>query len=139
MKFFNKINGDFIKRGIILLGGIIGINVVYIGGNIYKNDGVEIKDNKYISDENYIGYIRDRVWPVKNKNTRITSNYGPRINPVTKRQSFHSGIDIGVRQGDNLYAVSSGIIIFSGFKGAYRIYNYFKIWRIWVYVYTFRT
>ena len=130
MKFFNKINGDFIKRGIILLSVIIGINVVYIGGNIYKNNGGEIKENKYVSDENYIGNVRDRVWPVKNKNTRITSNYGPRINPVTKRQSFHSGIDIGVRQGDNLYAVSSGIIIFSGFKGAYRIYNYFKIWRI---------
>ena len=47
MKIFNKINGDFIKRGIILLGVIIGINVVYIGGNIYKNDGGEIKDNKY--------------------------------------------------------------------------------------------
>ena len=139
MKFFNKINGDFIKRGIILLGVIIGINVVYIGGNIYKNNDGDVKENKYVSDENYIGNVRDRVWPVKNKNTRITSNYGPRINPVTKRQSFHSGIDIGVRQGDNLYAVSSGIIVFSGFKGPYRIYNYFKVWRIWVYVYTFRT
>lgn len=131
MKFFNKINGDFIKRGIILLGVIIGINVVYIGGNIYKNnDGVEIKEKRYVNDENYIAYVSDRVWPVKNKNTRITSNYGPRINPVTKRQSFHSGIDIGVRQGENLYAISSGIIVFSGFKGPYRIYNYFKIWRI---------
>ena len=85
MKFFNKINGDFIKRGIILLGVIIGINVVYIGGNIYKNNDGDVKENKYVSDENYIGNVRDRVWPVKNKNTRITSNYGPRINPVTKR------------------------------------------------------
>ena len=47
MKIFNKINGDFIKRGIILLGVIIGINVVYIGGNIYKNDGGDVKENKY--------------------------------------------------------------------------------------------
>ena len=117
MKFFNKINGNFIKRGIILLSIIIGINIVYIGGNKY---------NKKIDNEN----TDKRIWPVKTKNIIITSNYGPRINPVTKRQSFHSGIDIGVRQGDNLYAVSSGIIIFSGFKGAYRIYNYFKIWRI---------
>ena len=36
MKFFNKINGDFIKRGIILLSVIIGINIVYIGGNKYN-------------------------------------------------------------------------------------------------------
>ena len=138
MKFFNKINGDFIKRGIILLSVIIGINIVYIGGNKYnkKIDNENTDKNYY---DNYFSNDYKRIWPVKIKNIIITSNYGPRINPVTKRQSFHSGIDIGVRQGDNLYAVSSGIIIFSGFKGAYRIYNYFKIWRIWIYVYTFRT
>ena len=139
MKVFNKINGDFIKRGIILLSVIIGINIVYIGGNKYnkkigneneicKNRGNENTDKNYY--DNYCSDDDKRIWPVKMKNIIITSNYGPRINPVTKRQSFHSGIDIGVTQGDNLYAVSSGIIIFSGFKGAYRIYNYFKIWRI---------
>ena len=129
MKFFNKINGNFIKRGIILLSIIIGINIVYIGGNKYnkKIDNENTDKNYY---DNYFSNDDKRIWPVKIKNIIITSNYGLRINPVTKRQSFHSGIDIGVRQGDNLYAVSSGIIIFSDFKGAYRIYNYFKIWRI---------
>ena len=115
MKVFNKINGGFIKRGIILLSVIIGINIVYIGGNKYnkKIDNENTDKNYY---DNYFSNDDKRIWPVKTKNIIITSNYGPRINPVTKRQSFHSGIDIGVRQGDNLYAVSSGIIIFSGFK-----------------------
>ena len=65
-----------------------------------------------------------RVWPIGSRKARITSHYGPRVNPVTKRQSFHSGIDLGIGEGENLYAVSSGVITFSGFKGPYRIYYY---------------
>ena len=67
MKVFNKINGDFIKRGIILLSVIIGINIVYIGGNKYnkKIDNENTDKNYY---DNYFSNDDKRIWPVKIKN-----------------------------------------------------------------------
>lgn len=53
------------------------------------------------------------------KYSRITSPFGKRINPVTKKTSFHTGIDFGASVGTNLLAVESGIVIFSDFKGPY--------------------
>ena len=72
MKFFNKINGDFIKRGIILLSVIIGINIVYIGGNKYnkKIDNENTDKNYY---DNYFSNDDKRIWPVKIKNIIITN------------------------------------------------------------------
>lgn len=48
----------------------------------------------------------------------ITSPFGERISPITKKTSFHSGIDIGASQGSLLYSASDGIISFIGFNGA---------------------
>ena len=41
----------------------------------------------------------------------ITSSFGYRTHPVTgKVQSFHSGTDIGVKEGTNVYAIASGTV-----------------------------
>lgn len=120
MKIFNKISGNFIKRGIILMAILVGINIVYVGGIGGSNNN----NSSYIDYSNIIVEGEKRVWPIGSRKARITSYYGPRVNPVTKRQSFHSGIDLGIGEGENLYAVSSGVITFSGFKGPYRIYYY---------------
>lgn len=120
MKIFNKISGNFIKRGIILMAILVGINIVYVGGIGGSNNN----HSSYIEYNNIIVEGEKRVWPIGSRKARITSHYGPRVNPVTKRQSFHSGIDLGIGEGEKLYAVSSGVITFSGFKGPYRIYYY---------------
>ena len=101
---------------------LVGINIVYVGGIGGSNNNNN--NTSYIDYSNIIVEGEKRVWPIGNRKARITSHYGPRVNPVTKRQSFHSGIDLGSREGENLYAVSSGVITFSGFKGPYRIYYY---------------
>lgn len=40
----------------------------------------------------------------------ITSNYGNRINPISNKEEFHNGIDIGVDTGTYLYAIYNGTI-----------------------------
>lgn len=41
----------------------------------------------------------------------ITSQFGYRTHPVTgKKQSFHSGTDIGVKEGTNVYAIANGTV-----------------------------
>lgn len=48
----------------------------------------------------------------------ITSPFGQRISPITKKSSYHSGIDIGAQEGSLIYSASNGIISFIGFNGA---------------------
>jgi len=44
----------------------------------------------------------------------ITSGYGPRLNPITKKIEFHKGIDISAPEGTPVKSVIDGIVIFAG-------------------------
>ncbi len=50
-------------------------------------------------------------WPLPDKYSQITSPYGWRIHPVTKKQQFHNGIDISAPYGTEIYAVADGTVI----------------------------
>ncbi len=41
----------------------------------------------------------------------ITSRYGPRLNPFSGREEFHSGLDIGARMGAGVYAARAGTVL----------------------------
>lgn len=56
--------------------------------------------------------------PLKEK-FRISSTYGGRIHPLTKKRSFHSGIDMAVELAAPVYATASGTVTFAGRKGGY--------------------
>ena len=57
------------------------------------------------------------VMPV---NGTRTSNYGPRVNPFTRRSmQFHSGIDISAPLGTPILAALSGRVAFAGWRGGY--------------------
>ncbi len=48
---------------------------------------------------------------------RLSSRYGNRIDPVTKRRnSFHKGIDISAPAGTPVYAAENGVITEAGYK-----------------------
>ncbi len=42
--------------------------------------------------------------------SRITSKYGPRIDPFNKTKAFHAGIDFGGTIGDNIYVTGNGVV-----------------------------
>lgn len=60
------------------------------------------------------GFIQS---PVRGK-YHLTSPYGWRINPVTKRRSFHSGTDLGVPCGTAQYAAAPGTVASAGWTSA---------------------
>ena len=60
MKIFNKISGNFIKRGIILMAILVGINIVYVGGIGGSNNN----HSSYIDTNNIILEGEKRVWPI---------------------------------------------------------------------------
>lgn len=58
------------------------------------------------------------VWPTPSCKY-ITSAYGYRSHPLTHKRSLHTGVDIGASYGAKITATGSGIVIYSGWYGAY--------------------
>ena len=49
----------------------------------------------------------------------VTSRYGYRPHPVTRRYRFHEGVDFRAATGTRVYASRAGRVIFAGRKGGY--------------------
>lgn len=60
---------------------------------------------------------KDFIWPIPGFHN-ISSSFGNRVHPITKKVSIHDGIDISAISGTNIYAVSNGKVVFTGFNGA---------------------
>ncbi|MGB0572968.1 MAG: peptidoglycan DD-metalloendopeptidase family protein [Alphaproteobacteria bacterium] len=50
---------------------------------------------------------------------RVTSNFGRRVDPFTKRLAHHSGIDLASRRRAPVRVTSPGIVTFVGWKGGF--------------------
>ncbi|NLP43478.1 MAG: peptidoglycan DD-metalloendopeptidase family protein [Peptococcaceae bacterium] len=58
------------------------------------------------------------IWPTPGYQY-ITSPYGYRIHPITKQRRLHTGADIGAPHGAKIISAGAGIVIYSGWYGAY--------------------
>lgn len=57
----------------------------------------------------------DERWAIPVENPRITSRFGPRIDPITgQRGRMHRGTDFGAPTGTPVYATASGEVILGG-------------------------
>jgi murein DD-endopeptidase MepM/ murein hydrolase activator NlpD len=54
------------------------------------------------------------IWPVKGW---MTSAFGPRRHPVSRRIQFHEGMDIAAAWGQPVYATGAGVIRLAAYKG----------------------
>ncbi len=50
---------------------------------------------------------------------RISSDFGPRVDPLTHAHSFHHGIDIAAPRGTPIHAVAGGRVVAAGPAGSY--------------------
>jgi len=56
-------------------------------------------------------------WPVPGGH--VTSGFGMRIHPISRRIQMHEGLDISARPGTPIYATAPGIVVYAGWKGDY--------------------
>ena len=61
------------------------------------------------------------VFPVKTP-IRITSGFGVRIHPISKKRKRHKGIDIAKTKGTSVHASGNGVVIRKGYDSGYGIY-----------------
>lgn len=66
--------------------------------------------------------VRLSLMPVLPVHGRLTSRFGWRVNPITKKISFHTGVDIAVAEGTPLAAALPGVVSESGVSEAYGNY-----------------
>ena len=59
----------------------------------------------------------DFVKPLKK--ARVTSRFDYRVNPVTGRYVFHTGIDLGAASGSDIMAMKSGKVVSAKYSGGY--------------------
>jgi murein DD-endopeptidase MepM/ murein hydrolase activator NlpD len=78
--------------------------------NEIKNKNKKKKVSKYTGGQ--------LAWPVPSSD-RITSMWGTRVHPITKKKHTHSGIDIGAPSGTTIEAAASGTVILAQWYGGY--------------------
>ena len=64
----------------------------------------------------YIG--GDMRWPVPGY-SRITSNFGMRVHPITGVYKLHTGVDISAPEGTNFIAAADGVVVQAYYNSAY--------------------
>lgn len=71
-----------------------------------------------IEEQQRIAAATPSRWPTWG---RITSGFGWRRHPITRKQDFHSGIDIAGRgiYGNPIYATAKGTVSFAGYRSSY--------------------
>jgi murein DD-endopeptidase MepM/ murein hydrolase activator NlpD len=52
-------------------------------------------------------------------NGRITDRFGMRFHPILKQHRMHTGVDLACAHGTAIRAAASGVVIYSGWLGAY--------------------
>lgn len=65
----------------------------------------------------------DYVTPLKGS---MTSTFGYRIHPISGKNSFHYGVDIGGSNGDAIAAFSSGTVELTGYNSVYGNYLFLR-------------
>ena len=73
-------------------------------------------DKKAAEENKYKG--GKMLWPVPG-HTRISSNYGNRTDPFTKKTTFHAGIDIPAPKGSAIVAAADGKVTMAKTNGGY--------------------
>lgn len=73
-----------------------------------------------LEEKEYLEQITPNIWPVTSR--LISSGYGVRSDPFTRRPSFHSGLDIAGDYGDPIVATARGTVADTGWNGQYGNY-----------------
>lgn len=82
------------------------------------NDAAKLKAKLYEEITKLMAHEGKFRWPLK-EDYPITSNFGYRIHPITKKKKLHAGTDIGAPKGTHVVAAGSGVVITAKYWGGY--------------------
>ncbi len=71
---------------------------------------------KFLDDQKMLLASTPSIWPTRGW---LSSRFGYRTSPFTKKKEFHRGIDISARSGSPILSPANGMVIFNGWKRGY--------------------
>ncbi|HTW35043.1 MAG TPA: M23 family metallopeptidase [Rhizomicrobium sp.] len=106
------IGGPFIPIQAMRLDGISdnAFTAAYVGASAHEKEL-----NALFTALNHVPLTT----PVHGQQFEITSDFGPRVDPFTRRIAFHPGLDFGGPWGAPVVATAPGIVVFAGNRGGY--------------------
>jgi murein DD-endopeptidase MepM/ murein hydrolase activator NlpD len=82
---------------------------------IFFKDSIPVIYNSYMTELCNIKLNFQSPYPSR----RYTSLFGRRIDPFTRRPTFHDGIDISGKMGNPVYPIREGLVSFIGWKDGF--------------------
>ena len=71
---------------------------------------------KFLDDQKMLLASTPSIWPTRGW---LSSRFGYRTSPFTKKKEFHRGIDISAKSGSPILSPANGMVIFNGWKRGY--------------------
>lgn len=103
----------------LVVDGICGANTTNTFNQFKKKHGLtHFNEIGTLTLDYLIKYSENSVFIYPTKGT-LTSPYGWRVHPISKKKRFHAGIDLANNYGTPILASHFGTIIFSGNLGGY--------------------
>lgn len=91
---------------------ILAISIVVIGTTLAGSKKLEA--STYINFDKKASSFQ---WPL-NDIYHVSSLYGNRVHPISKRVIHHNGIDIAAPLGTEVHSINAGTVIYTGFQSA---------------------
>lgn len=80
----------------------------------------QLKTDYTVGEYGTLNFIGKFPFPLQSSSSYvITSEYGKRIHPITKQESFHTGIDIVTVHHDSIIAIEKGKVSWAGVQSGY--------------------
>lgn len=81
-----------------------------------REDELEVLE-AVLGTQEYWESARLAGWPVERG--WISSPYGRRVDPISGRMAWHTGIDVAGRRGSDVIAIAAGVVVYAGRRDGY--------------------
>ena len=81
-----------------------------------REDELEVLET-VLGNQEYWEAARLAGWPVNRG--WVSSPYGRRVDPISGRMAWHSGMDFAGRKGSDVVAIAAGVVVFAGRREGY--------------------
>lgn len=116
-----KMSENFIKNKLITVlivtVIVLGVTICFASDKVSHEPDTDVNDANLsnIESDEYIAENMKLVSPLDGEIV-ITNDYSKRVHPISKKEIFHTGIDIAGKKGDEVKSIADGVVSEAGYN-----------------------